>query len=425
MAITANYSEKITIISPRSAIEGFAIIFYITPQKESNSRTVNIRWNIWMEFFQSENIKVLLSILGATQAFILAVVILFYPRENKVSNILLSLFVFSIGHLLIINRVAEWLNHQYDWFLFSFQLLGLISLFLYIKSLYGNINWKKHWWHLLVIAYDAFRIYLGSQIRSMKLEEGEYYYQFFGTSFEYFSLTSIIAIYITYLVLSLREYKNYLTAAKKNFSDELRLGTSWVIQMIYGRYALIVIDFILLLINYTFPEVYSPYHGIVNTVAYTVFAYYITIKGKLNPSIYQLRQVETDKIEQIAIDKIESRESNDTLQEITKAFIKSMEEDKLYTQEGLSVKEVAEHLAYPPYMVSQAINLCLGKSFFELVNGYRVEEAKRLMMNEELNHLSLIGIGFEAGFSSKTAFNTAFKKHTGITPSEFKRSESR
>ncbi|WP_373493157.1 helix-turn-helix domain-containing protein, partial [Aquiflexum sp.] len=59
--------------------------------------------------------------------------------------------------------------------------------------------------------------------------------------------------------------------------------------------------------------------------------------------------------------------------------------------------------------------------FFELVNGYRVEESKNLMMDEKLNHLSMIGIAFEAGFSSKTAFNTAFKKHTGMTPSQFKK----
>lgn len=378
-----------------------------------------------MGLLQAENIKLLLSILGATQAFILAIVILFYPRENKVSNILLSLFVFSIGYLLIINRVAEWLNHQYDSFLFSIQLLGLISLFLYVKSLYGNINWREQWWHLIVMAYDAFRIYLGSQIRFLKLEEGEYYYQFYGTGFEYFSLTSIVAIYIIYLVLSLREYRNYMAAANKNFSDELRLGTAWVKQMIYGRYLLIVIDLILLFINYTFPEIYAQYHGIVNTVAYTVFAYYITIKGKLNPAVYQLRQVELDKRMKTPTETTESHQSNHTLQKIAMAFIKSMEEDKLYAQEGISVKEVADHLGYPPYIVSQAINVCLERSFFELINGYRVEEAKRLMMDEELNHLSLIGIGFEAGFSSKTAFNTAFKKYTGITPSEFKRNESR
>jgi AraC-like DNA-binding protein len=366
------------------------------------------------------NFKVFLSFLGAIQAFILAAVILFYPRENRMSNILLSLFVFSIGHLLIINRVAEWLHHHYDWLLFSFQLLGLISLYLYIKSLYKDINWRKHWWHVLVMAFDSLRIYIRSQIRLSNLEDDEYYYQFLGTNFEYFSLVAIVVIYIIYFSLTIKEYQNYLKIARKNFSDELRLGTSWVKQMIYGRYFLIVLDIILLFINYTFKESYSPYHGIANTIAYTVFAYYITIKGKLNPAVYQLRQIENPQLGEKSFVKTDKKESNEMLEEIAMLFQKSMDKNKLYIQEGLSVKEVAEHIGYPPYLVSQAINTCLKKSFFELINGYRVEEAKKLMLDENLNHLSMIGIAFEAGFSSKTAFNIAFKKFTGLTPSEYK-----
>lgn len=67
---------------------------------------------------------------------------------------------------------------------------------------------------------------------------------------------------------------------------------------------------------------------------------------------------------------------------------------------------MADKIDERPYLVSQAINTCLGKNFFELVNGYRVEESKSLMLDENLSHLSMIGIAFEAGFSSKTAFNT-------------------
>jgi AraC-like DNA-binding protein len=371
--------------------------------------------------------KVLLSFLGAIQAFILAAVILFYPRENRVPNILLSLFVFSIGHLLIINRVAEWLNHHYDWLLFSFQLLGLISLYLYIKSLYKDINWKNEWWHILVMAFDSFRIYIGSQIRLSNLDEDEYYYQFLGTNFEYFSLTAIVVIYIIYFSLSLKEYQNYLKIARKNFSDELRLGTSWVKQMIYGRYFLIIIDFVLLFINYTFKETYSSYHGIFNTIAYTVFAYFITIKGKLNPAVYQLRKIEYEKIiekEKGGIPNGKEKIISEELLIIAEKFTQLMESQKIFREEGLSVKDVADKLDVPAYIVSQAINSCLGKSFYDLVNSYRVEEAKRLMFDENLNHLSMVGIAFEAGFNSKTAFNTAFKKHTGMTPSEFKKLEN-
>jgi AraC-like DNA-binding protein len=70
--------------------------------------------------------------------------------------------------------------------------------------------------------------------------------------------------------------------------------------------------------------------------------------------------------------------------------------------------------------VSQAINDGMKKNFYDLVNSYRVEEAKRLLMDEKNNNFTILSVGFEAGFNSKTTFNTVFKKFTGLTPTEFR-----
>jgi AraC-like DNA-binding protein len=53
--------------------------------------------------------------------------------------------------------------------------------------------------------------------------------------------------------------------------------------------------------------------------------------------------------------------------------------------------------------------------------GYHLEEYKNLMLNEKLSNFSLIEIALESGFSYKTAFNTDFKKHAGMTPSQFRK----
>lgn len=376
-------------------------------------------------YWLGANFKVMFSFIGGIQGIILAIVVLFYPRENKISNRLLSLFIFSHAHLLIINRVAEWLGHRYDWLLFSIQLLGIISLYLYIQSLHQKINWKKQWWHIPVILIDTIRIYFLTEIRNSGAGD-KFFHSFFGTSFEYFSLFFIISIYGLYLALSLKELRIYRDKAEGNYSDMNQLGIHWVKNMIFGKYGLIVFDLILLMISFNFTDWYMPYHGIINTLLYTLFMYYITIKGKLNPQIYQLRKIESQKQERESLEfgGNEDKFFSEELQEIAKNFVDVMETKRLYKVEGLSVKDVAETMGVQAYLVSQAINNCLGKSFFDLVNGYRVEEAKKLLMDEGLNHLSMIGIGFEAGFNSKTAFNIAFKKHAGMTPSEFKRSQS-
>jgi AraC-like DNA-binding protein len=62
----------------------------------------------------------------------------------------------------------------------------------------------------------------------------------------------------------------------------------------------------------------------------------------------------------------------------------------------------------------------LNKTFYDLVNGYRVEEAKRLLLDPKSKNNKILAIAFDSGFNSKTTFNTVFKKFTGFTPSDFK-----
>jgi AraC-like DNA-binding protein len=63
----------------------------------------------------------------------------------------------------------------------------------------------------------------------------------------------------------------------------------------------------------------------------------------------------------------------------------------------------------------------MGQSFSSLVNGYRIEEVKSLLADPKSNGGSVLQMAMEAGFNSKAAFNRAFKAHTGMTPSQYKR----
>ena len=106
--------------------------------------------------------------------------------------------------------------------------------------------------------------------------------------------------------------------------------------------------------------------------------------------------------------------------EIVANIVALMEKEKLYTETELTLKQLAEKLRFPTYQVSQAINEGLGKNFYELVNSHRVEEAKRLLADPRTENFTILSVGFEAGFNSKTTFNTVFKKFTGVTPTEYR-----
>ena len=71
------------------------------------------------------------------------------------------------------------------------------------------------------------------------------------------------------------------------------------------------------------------------------------------------------------------------------------------------------------------MNKNLGKNFFEFVNEYRIEEAKRMLISNEYKESTILEILYEAGFNSKSVFNSLFKTDTNLTPKEFRRRYSK
>jgi YesN/AraC family two-component response regulator len=59
-----------------------------------------------------------------------------------------------------------------------------------------------------------------------------------------------------------------------------------------------------------------------------------------------------------------------------------------------------------------------GINFFDYVNGWRITDAKRLLLQDARQ--SVLGVGFEVGFNAKSTFNAAFRKHAGMTPSDWR-----
>lgn len=95
-----------------------------------------------------------------------------------------------------------------------------------------------------------------------------------------------------------------------------------------------------------------------------------------------------------------------------------MENEKLFLNPSFSLPDLAEKLRISVHQLSQAINEGLGKSFFELVAEYRVNEAKQLLKDQP--NIKIEEIAEQVGYNSKSSFNTVFKKITGKTPSEFR-----
>jgi AraC-like DNA-binding protein len=102
-------------------------------------------------------------------------------------------------------------------------------------------------------------------------------------------------------------------------------------------------------------------------------------------------------------------------------LLKALEEEKIYLDADITLQSVARRLAIPAPHVSQIVNERLNQTFSDLINRYRVEEVKRRLIDPACQHYSLLAIAEEAGFRSKSSFNAIFKKHTQMTPSEYRK----
>ncbi len=102
-----------------------------------------------------------------------------------------------------------------------------------------------------------------------------------------------------------------------------------------------------------------------------------------------------------------------------------VEAEKLFLEPELSMSEVADRLHTNTTYLSRAVNDILKKNFPAYINELRIKEAQRLLADHSFANRSIDGIALMSGFRSKSAFNTAFKKFTGMTPSFFQKSALR
>lgn len=97
-----------------------------------------------------------------------------------------------------------------------------------------------------------------------------------------------------------------------------------------------------------------------------------------------------------------------------------MEVNLYFTNNLSSLTGLAKQINKPTHHVSQVINEQLNKNFFELLATYRIDYAKKLILQDENSKITIEELAEKVGYNSKSSFNTAFKKYTSSTPSEFR-----
>ncbi|MBL7931338.1 MAG: helix-turn-helix transcriptional regulator [Bacteroidia bacterium] len=154
--------------------------------------------------------------------------------------------------------------------------------------------------------------------------------------------------------------------------------------------------------------------------AMSVFVLLFSWFGFVRPKVFDGYSV-NEALQPVIFQKYKSSAlTEDLVQELGIRLEELMRSQKLFKDERLRLDSLAKLLDVSRNSVSQVINRT-GMNFFEYVNSWRIEEAKKLLSETSKEELNIIEVAYEVGFNNKVSFNKSFKKSTGLTPTEFRR----
>jgi AraC-like DNA-binding protein len=351
----------------------------------ANPRKVNIKANIWFSGFI---LGIFLLLFGD------ALISLKLNPGNELLGFMLNFPGFIIAPIFYLS-VDYYINPTKKWkrknlLLFSFAFM-MIALVLYTSLL--NVELSSASNTILVIAINSI-----------------------------FSLQLIPYFYLAYRKV-IKHQKNV-----RMFSSTLEnIDLKWLEYMIKG--AVIMGAFWIIDVLFQLGETYIFYRASCNLI-YLLGFFFIAYHSMKQKEIYPFNDEEKEEISEIITEidvPAENRKKllpDEKLEEAKTELAQLMEKEKPFFDCELSLVKLAHQMNTSTHILSYIINNGFDENFYQFVNRYRIEEAKKLILNPKMSHFNLIGIAYEVGFNSKTVFNTTFKKYTELTPTEFKKTMS-
>ncbi|WP_317899831.1 helix-turn-helix domain-containing protein [Aurantibacillus circumpalustris] len=151
-----------------------------------------------------------------------------------------------------------------------------------------------------------------------------------------------------------------------------------------------------------------------------IFIYLFSWFGFVRPKVFDGYSLNESLIP-ISIEKYKSSVLTESLEnELILRLKELMISEKLYKNDEINLEFLSKQLGVSRNSISQVINKT-GMNFFEYVNYWRIEEAKKILSETNKKELNIIEVAYQVGFNNKVSFNKFFKKSTGLTPTEFRR----
>ncbi|MEE9372555.1 MAG: helix-turn-helix domain-containing protein [Saprospiraceae bacterium] len=366
----------------------------------------------------------ILILFGAFQGLILTFILITSKRFQKKSNYFLALLLFSLALLNLVS-IMELKPSGVAMSLFSiyhpFFLVNLIApaAYFFIKYLTEPIyRWKLSDYLFFVpfLIEFSIRLYKFSFYASGDLlsEPSLVTHNLWENSIELFGVFFTIAV----ILRSIKALKKYEEKLLENYSEVETHSLSWLRNILITGLSLCTLWLFVTLSDYSIAT-FSWKLSLMTLIGLSMLIYWIGY------SMIIRQELLDTPIFAISNTKILPPSETSELSSKTEQYYTRLKElmisEKLYQDDNLNMTTLSKKTGLSNSYLSQIINQKEGKNFFDFVNEYRIDEVKARMKDRDYNHYTILGIAQNAGFKSKSTFNSFFKKSTGLTPSEYRK----
>ncbi len=376
--------------------------------------------------------------IGLTQA-IFASFLMFTKQSRHNSDILLAIWLLVIALQLYANIIG--IKHEQ----FAFSGLIILKLFPYTYGPFIYIYAK-----LLILEKPIFRIrdlfhFIPFVLASIFLlifpthEElmVEVKASFLGGDLSIYHIINSIAIITSiniYIVQVLYLLRVHEKKVYNHFSYDLhKTNLSWLKTIAISFSLAFTLSLVARLFNFFLNlenPVFEPY--IFPVFGLTFFAYALSFFGFnqeaifVSPSFVRLQR----RKDRLSLANEEQEKKNtkyersglkaDEAKRYLDDLLKHVADNKPYLNGNLTIDILSRETNIPKHYLTQIINEHLNKNFYNFVNEYRVNYVIEMMKNNKVQSYTILALAFDAGFNSKSSFNTIFKKFTGKTPTQYR-----
>lgn len=364
----------------------------------------------------------LIDIINFIGIFQLSVFIFFLclKKTRRQSNLILAVFLFCQILLLANGEFFRYSREIYAFcprlFLIGapFLYLAAPSFYLYVKSLaFSDFKiTSKHLFHAFPFIFMVIVFATVYHLRSAETERmllgGTTFFRWFRW---YYGL--LVNVYILgYNLLALRVLSVYRKKIKQEYSFVEHINLSWL-NFILVAFLVACCTSIVATFSIPFDAETRDKIVLVNYLAFFIFFNFIFFKALIQPDLFTgVKEVSRQK-KPFLSKSLEKKYLNKLL-----AF---MNDEKPYLAPEISLFDLSKKVSIPHRSLSEIINNSLHQNFYDFINSYRIKESLHLLKDRDDTHKTVLEILYAVGYNSKSSFNVAFKKHTGMTPSHFKK----